>query len=290
MDLAQLLADQDGVVCRRQVLASGGVDHDVRRRLRRREWAQVHTGVYVHHTGPLTWRQLHVLLPAQRRVDPVLGVRAVRRIAYEQVVHPSRRPRTVTVEHAALTVAVAARTVDAAVAALADVCQSRLTTPERLRRHLESQSRVARRGLLTAVLDDVSVGAWSALERRYLAQVERAHGLPGADRQRRVRPCGSAAYRDVDYRARQVVVELDGRLAHGAPGQRWADLDRDLAALVGGDITLRVGWAQVLQPCRLAGTVGRVLAARGWTGRAHACSRRCPAGGSPSPGDRDPPR
>lgn len=57
MAIKRLLQAQDGVVARRQVLASGATDNDIERLLRRREWAVVHPGVYVTHTGPLPWRQ-----------------------------------------------------------------------------------------------------------------------------------------------------------------------------------------------------------------------------------------
>ena len=317
MDLAQLLVDQDGVVCRRQVLACGEHDHDIRRRVRRREWAQVHTGVYVHHTGPLTWRQrawaatllhrdaalagpsalralgvtryddptgpIHLVVPAGHRVEPTDGVRVRGCSDHAKAVHPARLPRTVTVEHAALAVAGAARSEDAAVAVLADGCQSRLTTADRLCRQLERMPRLTHRRLVAEVLDDVATGAFSALERRYLVRVERAHGLPTASRQARV-PGARAAYRDVEHPEHGLVVELDGRLAHGAPGQRWADLDRDLDSLARGDLTLRVGWGQVLEPCRLGLAVARVLHLRGWTGKPAACSPGCVVGGSQSPG------
>jgi hypothetical protein len=55
VDLDDLLRDQDGVVSRAQVLACGEGVHDIRRRVRRREWAGVVDGVYVDHTGELTW-------------------------------------------------------------------------------------------------------------------------------------------------------------------------------------------------------------------------------------------
>jgi len=48
---------QDGVVGRRQILAAGGTDGDITRLLRRRELTQVYRGVYVNHTGRLTWAQ-----------------------------------------------------------------------------------------------------------------------------------------------------------------------------------------------------------------------------------------
>ncbi len=57
MDLEELLTIQDGVISRAQVLVCGGEDHDIRRRLRRREWATLVAGVYVHHTGDPTWEQ-----------------------------------------------------------------------------------------------------------------------------------------------------------------------------------------------------------------------------------------
>ena len=58
IDQTQCLIDtQDGVINRRQALAAGLTDPDIRRRLRRREWARVHPGVYVDHTGPLSWRR-----------------------------------------------------------------------------------------------------------------------------------------------------------------------------------------------------------------------------------------
>ncbi len=136
-------------------------------------------------------------------------------------------------------------------------------------------------------------GAYSALERRYLTRVERPHGLPVARRQRRVRPGRSIGYRDVDYLGLRTVVELDGRLGHERANDRWADLDRDVDSAVAGDLTLRAGWKQVLDPCRLAAAVTRVLVARGWTGRPTGCRPGCPVGhltengGSPAPGAGD---
>ncbi len=57
MELEDLLRDQDGVVSRAQVLACGEVPHDIRRRLRRREWATMIDGIYVDHTGEPSWDQ-----------------------------------------------------------------------------------------------------------------------------------------------------------------------------------------------------------------------------------------
>ncbi|KAA1421675.1 type IV toxin-antitoxin system AbiEi family antitoxin domain-containing protein [Nocardioides humilatus] len=55
--LGSLLSQQDGVIARRQMLSTGFTPAFVARKVRRREWVQVHPGVYVDHTGALTWQQ-----------------------------------------------------------------------------------------------------------------------------------------------------------------------------------------------------------------------------------------
>jgi hypothetical protein len=98
------------------------------------------------------------------------------------------------------------------------------------------------------------------------------------------------AYRDVDYRRHGVVVELDGRLGHEDQVDRWADMDRDIDAVVSGDVTLRAGWRQVLSPCRLGVAVGRLLVARGWRGRPVPCGPGCAVFGAfRASGDEDAP-
>jgi hypothetical protein len=310
---------QSGVICRRQVLACGGSDNDIERLVRRREWAPVHAGVYVDHTGPLTWLQrawaaslfhwpavlggasalnahgltndepstIDLVVAHGRRVHDPAGISARVARDFDAVAQLHLSPPRTRVERAVLDVASRARSDDAAVAVLANACQSRRTTPERLRSALSSMPRLPRRSLLHTILDDVASGAYSALERRYLASVERRHGLPTAARQRRVRSGRAVAYRDVEYVGHGVVTELDGRLGHEKATDRWADLERDVESVVCGDITLRVGWRQVLSPCRLAGVVGEVLTARGWAGRPVPCGPDClltERGDPPAPG------
>jgi hypothetical protein len=129
--------------------------------------------------------------------------------------------------------------------------------------------------LLERILNDVASGTFSALERRFLVRVERAHGLPTATRQRRVALGHRPYVRDVTYVGLSTVVELDGRLGHDRAVDRWADLERDLASAGAGDLTVRVGWLQVLEAHRLAHGLGALLAARGWTGRARRCGPDC---------------
>ena len=93
----------------------------------------------------------------------------------------------------------------------------------------------------------MTAGACSVLEWSYLRHVERAHGLPTADRQVRASARGTVC-RDVWYRRFRLVVEL----------------------------TVRLGIGQLLsRSCRTARTLDRLLRRRGSTGRMRPCPR-CP--------------
>ncbi len=65
--VSQVLGQQEGVIARRQAVAAGLTSDDVARLLRRREWARVHPGVYVDHTGPLPWQPAGLGSGAGRR-------------------------------------------------------------------------------------------------------------------------------------------------------------------------------------------------------------------------------
>lgn len=56
-ELEELMLLQSGVVSRRQAIAHDLTDADIERKVRRREWARVLPGVFVDHTGELTWLQ-----------------------------------------------------------------------------------------------------------------------------------------------------------------------------------------------------------------------------------------
>ena len=310
--VARTLRQQDGVISRRQVLAAGGTDSDIERLLRRREWARVADGVYVDHTGPLSAPQrrwaavlfhwpaalagrsaleafgvrragarddpdetVHLVVASERHLRRQPWIRVTRIKDFDARVQANLSPPRVRIEDALLQRASEERDEAAALAVLADACQTGHTTADRLVESLQCTTRLPRRRFLLDVLQDVASGAYSVLEARYLREVERAHGLPRGVRQRRVAGDRGAAYRDVEYVELHTIVELDGRLGHDEAKDRWQDLDRDLAGAVDGALTIRVGWKQVLEPCRLAGSVGRILGRRGWTGRPTGCGPGC---------------
>ena len=227
---------------------------------------------------------IEIAVASGRRVGRTRGVQVQRLSGLASFAESNGRPPRLRLEDAVLLTASAAPREDAAVAVLADACQEGRTTADRLAAALTKHPRLRHRRLLSAVLGDVRAGVRSPLERRYLVHVERAHALPRASRQSRA---AGPVFRDVRYAGQHLVVELDGRLAHDRTQARWADLDRDLAAAATGDVTVRITWGQVLEPCRAAAAVARVLINRGWSGRPVGCGPDCPAaniGDLPAPG------
>ncbi len=315
------------MVSRRQALEAGLSAADLRRLVRRREWARVHPGVFVDHTGPLTWQQrawaavmyaapaalcsvsalraatgpgrrdhddhapVHVAVDRTRTVTSPPGVVVHRLHDLASRTQWNLSPPRLRIEEAVLDVAAAARDDFTAVATLADAVQSRLSTAARLQVTLRTRSRIARRGLLVSVLEDIADGTCSALEHAYLTLVERPHHLPAGERQVRDTTRGPR-YRDVLYRQQRTVVELDGRLFHERAEQLGRDLERDLDAALLDLHTVRLGWSQTVHtPCATATTLARLLTLRGWTGETVRC-RRCGTDDVAfgSPGDPEPTR
>lgn len=306
--ITELLDVQCGVISRTQMLAGGLAPHDIRRMVRRRELSTVHEGVYVDHTGQLSWLQrawAAVLAVAPAALSHRSAMRAVRGPGWRDhddagsihvAVARERRslvvpegvalhhlagltskaqwntsPPRVRIEHAVLDVAAEAGDDMTAIATLADGIQGRVTTADRILAALETRSRISRREFLRTVLADVASGACSALEHGYLTEVERPHGLPAAERQVRDSARGTI-YRDVRYPAYGVDLELDGRLFHDNARARDVDLARDLASAVSGRQSVRLGWGQVFgSACHTAEAVGSLLQRGGWSGTVRPC-------------------
>lgn len=313
-ELLALAEHQDGALTCAQVAAAGLGRHSVDRLVRDGRWRRVAPGLMTVGAAPPPWAAIAwggVLLggPGARlgglAAAHLYGLtdRPPSRILV-LVPHPVRRrsrppwvfrrerpgvrdPRTIgappriTVEDAVIDLCDAGprESGQSPVHWVTAAVQRRRTTPRRLLAAVQSRTRCAERRLLEDLLAEVSEGAQSALELRYLRAVERAHGLPRGERQS-ARPAariegGKHAYRDVLYRAYGLVVELDGVLGHDGAG-RLRDLRRDNISTLRGEQTLRYGWQDVVdEPCTVAGQVASVLARGGWTGSPRRC-RRCP--------------
>lgn len=309
---ADLLSLQSGVVSRRQLLDDARLQaHDLQRLVRRRDLVRVHDGVFVNHTGDLTWLQrawvgvhlawpaalthesalraadgpgrvasddsvIHLAVERDRHARVPAGYRLHRLSGLGERVMWNTSPPRVRIEEALIDVAARKPDDFGAIAVLADAIQARRTQAARIREALAGRTRIARRDFLTGVLADLERGTCSVLEHGYLTVVERPHGLPAGHRQVRASRHGPL-YRDVVYAELDQVVELDGRMWHDTATQRDADLDRDLDAALDRLATVRLGWGQVYgRPCETAVRVGRLLMARGWRGVPTRCPS-CPA-------------
>ncbi|MFV8054399.1 type IV toxin-antitoxin system AbiEi family antitoxin domain-containing protein [Mycobacterium sp. 48b] len=302
MDVDELLRQQDGVISRRQALAAGLREHEIRRLLRRNEWARVHAGVYVDHTGPPAWSQrawaavlyaapaalcfesamgnetspIHVAVERNRTTlaEPA-GVRIHHLASLQERVWWNVGPPRMRYDEAVLDVACRAASELDAIAALANACQSRRTTAQRLLQLLDSRGRVRRRRWLRAVLLDIADGTCSVLEHGYLVRVERPHGLPKAIRQKRAASSVGVCYRDAEY-GEQLIVELDGRIYHDSSTRRDADFERDLDAAVDGRATVRLSYGQVFdRPCQTASKIAQVLQRHGIAVTGRPCGPGC---------------
>ena len=153
-----------------------------------------------------------------------------------------------------------------------------MTTAAKLEQAQQLRKKIRWRHELEDVLAAAADGIHSALEYRYLRDVERAHGLPRSRHQVRVVIEGKTVYRDAYYEKYKLATELDGKLAH--PDQeRWRDNHRDNQAGAHGILTTRYGWRDVYgHPCETALLQARILRKRGWTGQAPAVLASLPRG------------
>jgi hypothetical protein len=304
-----LARDQCGAITRAQLLDLGWSADQVRWLVGSGRFQQLHRRVYATFTGPLpdltrlsgavlyagagavlsgrTALALHgmtdlrpgrieVCLPESRRVRPSPGLTLSSRRDLERRVQSAPWPPRIRLEEAVLDVADALADPSAVIALVLATVQQRRTTPQRLRAALKVRARHRWRRLVTEVIHESADGVHSMLERRYLHDVERAHGLPRAERQPAERSGAGTRYRDLRYRQQRVVVELDGASAHPDHRKRHDDA-RNRGIVLAGDVPLVYGWVDVAgQPCRTAAEVAAVLAARGWPGRPRRCGPGCP--------------
>ncbi|MFI7586198.1 hypothetical protein ACIB24_03895 [Spongisporangium articulatum] len=309
MEVSALAAEQGGAVSRPQLLAIGVTQAQIEAALLARRWRRVLSGVYVTFTGPLpdltriwcavlhggrgavashgTALWLHdrtnlllpstisVSIPHERQVSGRPGLVVHRRRDLARVTAAAGSPPRVRLEVAVLDVADQAAAEEAALDPVLRAIQRRLTTADRLRLELSSRGRHRWRGLLGEMFTEVDDGVTTPLERRYVRDVERAHGLPVAERNRTEPTRRGNRYRDNRYVDFGLLVELDGLEAH-PPEERHLDRARDNATAVTGQGTLRYGWRDVTAwRCATAEQVGTALQVRGWRGAPRRCGPAC---------------
>jgi hypothetical protein len=302
---------QSGVVSRSQALRTGLSTDMIKFRLRSGRWESIHRGVYATFTGvpgrnALLWAAVlacgpgaaisyetaaeldglidkgkaigpvHVTVPHERRVAAIEGVSLHRSDRAVEAMQGHANPPRTKIEETVLDLTQTAKTFDDVCGWVTRAIARDLTDETRLREAMKARKKLRWRADLRELIVAAEGGDHSVLEFRYHRDVERAHGLPEPDRQVPFTgPGGRPGRRDRVYEY-DVVVELDGRLAHPVESQ-WRDKARDNAAAVNGQQTLRYGWAQVKwEACATAVEVAKVLRQHGWEGQPRPCSPSCP--------------
>jgi hypothetical protein len=308
-----LLRSQCGIAQAAQLADAGVTKADIRRMVRQRRLVRVALNVYVNHTGALTPLQLawvavlrcgppgtagladesalaiahrsdgstigspiHVAVAAHRTVARIPGIRVHHVSELDGKMQKNGRPPRLLPAYAALRAASRLTDPVAQVALLADAVNRRSTRPRDLQNALASLRRLAGRAQLVAVVDDLAEGVCSVLEHAYLTKVERPHGLPAPDRQRRRSKSGKSEFRDLEYPELGLVIELDGRAFHEGVEAWDNDHERDLDDRVERRGTIRLSYGQVFRrSCETAAKLAVVLRNQGWDGQLTRCPE-CP--------------
>ena len=225
--------------------------------------------------------KIHITVPISHdpaRWGAIPGVVIHRsRYVVSQRLSPWQLPRTPVAE-TVLDLVASSKTFDDAYSWLSRATGRQLASAETIRAALAVRSKIRWRAWLGEALDDVAEGIMFPLERRYVRDVEREHGLPAARRQARRDLVSGVRYLDNYYDRYGVCVELDGQSSHPAE-QKWRDADRDNDNLFHDGVeTVRFGLRHVTtQRCTQAAKLAALLMQRGWDGSGrHPCGAHCP--------------
>ena len=238
-ELAAVARIQRGLLTRQECLSAGMSDRAIRWRLDRGGWTSIHVHGLIREPPPI----IELVVDRERRVATPVGTKVHRRTSVNRAVDELHWPWRTTVEETILDVS------------------HKGPSDELMPCWAEPSSAVAD-------------GAESAMEVRYLRDVERAHGLPTGRRQH-TSVSGGRELHDVAYDEQRVLVELDGRLGHEGFEAQRKDGRRDRRGAGSGWLSARAYWDDVaLTPCQLAVEVGSILHSRGWDRSPLPCRRR----------------
>lgn len=310
--LRGVIADQERVVTRQQLLRAGVSRTAIDSKVGRGLWQHLHPGVYGTFTGSVLWEArlwaavlyagpgallshetaaevlslsdgrrpvIQVTIPARRRVRPREGMMIHRSTVEYLRWRPQRGipPHTFYAD-TIIDLVAAADNLDEVVAWISRGIVRKLVSPADLKAAAGERRRFRWGEQIGEVIDRVADGSHFPLEFRYDRDVARAHGLPAATRQAKfVKPDGTRGFRDRYYERYGLIVELDGSEFHPEE-RRGLDRARDNEAAATVGVTLRYGWADINRtPCETAAQVHRALSKRGYQGTIRPCSATCRA-------------
>ncbi|MBB2985051.1 type IV toxin-antitoxin system AbiEi family antitoxin domain-containing protein [Terracoccus luteus] len=213
--LLSRIEGQNGLVTKVQAIEGGLTAKAVRCKVESGRWVRMHPGVYLTTPGRDDWetralavllhlgvpsalcgrsaaylwglvpspgREIEVVVGSTRNPDPVPGVQVRRSRHAVRRTHETAWPHRTDAENTVLDLA-HGQSVDVMVGHLAKALQLRLTTARTLRAALADRPTQPSRSLLLEIVGDLDGGVESSAERRYVQDVETAHGLPVGRRQ-----------------------------------------------------------------------------------------------------------
>lgn len=211
--------------------------------------AAVHPGVVVHRSRAIQHTRIDAGLPMTSSADTVIDLATSA---------PTAREGTI---------------------AFVGAASSGKVSLASIRLRLEQRRPWRYRKAIEDTLDLLTGGVQSALEHRYVLDVEAAHGLPAGTRQGRVVVDERVLFEDVDYSAHGVplIIRLDGARYHSASSVKFRDRRRDNAAEMAGRPRLVYGWEEVTRtPCEVYEEVRSVLVREGWSDSSYPCQSCSP--------------
>jgi len=309
-DWQRLLEIQHRVVTREQLLARGFTDDGIRAQMDACRWQRPHDGVYALFSGPLTPEarrsaallacggvallshetaaELHGFLPPdpERPIHVTVrygcsavradGIKVHRSRAFDHIAAPGLEPPRTSRVHTVLDLVTATPARAEAVRVAHQLAVDAAIHPAALERAVELRRPARHRQVIRDAVALLRDGVLSTLERRWLLDVERPHGLPEGRRQAPVAVDGARRYEDVVYDppGGRVIIRLDGFRYHRAPGSALLDRRRTVAAALHGTPSIPYGWDEVTRsPCRTAREVEALLRALGWEHPLRPCPR-----------------
>ncbi|HSK95815.1 MAG TPA: type IV toxin-antitoxin system AbiEi family antitoxin domain-containing protein [Euzebyales bacterium] len=304
--------EQHDVATRAQLMAQGFTDGGIRAQVDAGRWQRLHDGVYALFSGPPSAealsvaallacrgvallshesagelygfvasdpdRPIHVTVPYGTSAFRGDGLRVHRSRAFAHIAATGARPPRTTRAHTVLDLAVAASDAQEAMRVTHQLALDGGVHPLALERAVELRRPARHRRAIVEAIRLLRDGVLSALERRYLEDVEQAHGLPAGRRQRPVLVDGVQRWEDLAYEmpAGRVIVRLDGFGYHRDRSSALVDRRRTVAAALVSTLSVPYGWDEVTRlPCRTAKEIDAMLRPLGWDGPFLPCPRCC---------------
>ena len=223
------------------------------------------SALQVHGLRTITSNQVHLLIPAARRLVAPAGVAVHRSRSFtDEDRHPASLPPTTALARSVVDAASWARSDNEARLIVAASFQQRLVRAGELEPVLRRLRNVPRRDLIRSTGDDAAGGSHT-LGELALVEICRRARLPLPTRQVRFRDLsGRLRFLDAVFDPWKVAVEIDGA-HHDEHRQRWDDAERDNALILATYQILRYP-SHVLRekPRHVAAQLRTALTAAGW--------------------------